>query len=295
VLQYTALQWSRRGFPIRAAALARHLRRLGCRVAVTLHDPEPYPVRRGTSWPRLAADAARRAVQRLTIRDLAAVADRIIHTVPGGGATWRRPRGKHWLIPVGALLDVPSVMPEPGATPRVGVLGLSGDRRRAEEVAALARIVGGAAVDGPVEVSLFGRHALEGAAPLRQALLGSCVGVDAQGVVDAAALGRLVARCHVLLLVRGQATSGRSVVAAGIACGVPVIGWQGPLTAAPVTEAGVVLVPAGDEGAAVLALRELLQDPAQRRQLVARQRAAAASAFAWPVIAAAYREALGVG
>ena len=45
----------------------------------------------------------------------------------------------------------------------------------------------------------------------------------------------------VLLFVRGHISTRRGSAIAGIACGLPVIAFEGPETAAPITEAGLAL------------------------------------------------------
>src|SRR6185312_13838637 len=42
LVQYTALSWSRYGFPIRFFLLVRLLKRMGLKVAIVIHEPFPY-------------------------------------------------------------------------------------------------------------------------------------------------------------------------------------------------------------------------------------------------------------
>src|SRR5215472_6466926 len=42
LVQYTALSWSRRGFPLRLPKLIRFLKKRGARCAVVFHDANPY-------------------------------------------------------------------------------------------------------------------------------------------------------------------------------------------------------------------------------------------------------------
>src|SRR6266436_676763 len=63
LLQYTALSWSARGFPLQVPRVIETLRRAGARVAVVYHDVEPYPGRR-------VIDYIRRFTQRRAFRQL---------------------------------------------------------------------------------------------------------------------------------------------------------------------------------------------------------------------------------
>src|SRR5437016_2842342 len=47
LVQYTAMSWSRRGFPLRFLAVLAILRLRSCRIAVVFHDPSGCP---GCRW-----------------------------------------------------------------------------------------------------------------------------------------------------------------------------------------------------------------------------------------------------
>jgi glycosyltransferase involved in cell wall biosynthesis len=96
----------------------------------------------------------------------------------------------------------------------------------------------------------------------------------------------------VLLFVRGQISSRRGSAIAGIACGLPVIAQEGSETAPPITEAGVVLVPATAPSEFGPALLRVLSDQAYRASLAERSRNAQQLYFSWSVIAAQYAKAL---
>jgi len=96
----------------------------------------------------------------------------------------------------------------------------------------------------------------------------------------------------VLLFVRGGISTRRGSAIAGIACGLPVIGFVGSETAIPVTEAGVVLVDAQDQPALGEAVRRVLTDPDYRAALADRSQSAYEKYFAWDAIAARYEEFL---
>jgi glycosyltransferase involved in cell wall biosynthesis len=94
--------------------------------------------------------------------------------------------------------------------------------------------------------------------------------------------------CDVLLFVRGPISSRRSSAIAGISCGLPVIAYSGSETAAPITDAGVVLVSPNQPDDLNAALVQVLSNAAYRVDLAARSRAAYLAHFAWPSIAARF-------
>jgi hypothetical protein len=69
--------------------------------------------------------------------------------------------------------------------------------------------------------------------------------VEAQtfGLLTPERIVECLASSDVLLFVRGTISSRRGSAIAGIACGLPVIAMAGSETAAPITDAGVVLLP----------------------------------------------------
>ena len=81
LVQYTALAWSARGFPMRFPRVLRILKSAGARVAVVFHDVEPY------SSPRLI-DRLRHRVQSRTMRRALDIVDLAIFTVPLYKLSW---------------------------------------------------------------------------------------------------------------------------------------------------------------------------------------------------------------
>ena len=81
LVQYTALAWSARGFPLRFPRVLRQLKSAGARVAVVFHDVEPF------SSPRLI-DRLRHRVQARTMRRALELADLAILTVPLYKLSW---------------------------------------------------------------------------------------------------------------------------------------------------------------------------------------------------------------
>jgi glycosyltransferase involved in cell wall biosynthesis len=99
----------------------------------------------------------------------------------------------------------------------------------------------------------------------------------------------------VLLFVRGHVSSRRGSAIAVIACGLPIVGYRGAETGFPITNAGVLLVPQGNQEALAEALGRSLAEDGLRQQLCERSLAAQREHFSWGVIAGRLVEALANG
>src|SRR5207249_1332491 len=95
---------------------------------------------------------------------------------------------------------------------------------------------------------------------LRRAMNGAKVELTVLGLLPAEDISQLLAEADVLLFVRGPLSSQRGSAIAGMACGLPVVGYAGPHTGPPLTEAGVTLVPQGNAEALADALTRVLSD-----------------------------------
>jgi glycosyltransferase involved in cell wall biosynthesis len=292
LLQYTALAWSRRGFSWRFLKMIRHLKKSGARCAVVFHDAESYLGSR-------LVDRVRRAVQLHTMRSAARLADLAIFTIPPEKISWiATPSQKSVFIPVGANLPSPEQAWQKAdvkkeAAPAVAVFSVTGGKAGTEEI----KLIAAAAVFatehiGPIHIVVLGRNS-EIAKPQLQERLGSApVQVSVHGLLSADQIVRLLVSCDVMLSVRGPISTRRGSAIAGIACGLPVIASQGWETAAPLTEAGLVLVPPEDSNNFGPALVSVLADPSFRAQLAKRSREAYARYFSWDVIASQLAEAM---
>lgn len=112
--------------------------------------------------------------------------------------------------------------------------------------------------------------------------------LSVEGIVDPDQVVEKLSACDVLLFVRGNISTRRGSAIAGIACGLPVIAYSGPETAAPITDAGVVFVSPDRPDDLNVALVRVLSDAAYRMDLAARSRAAYQAHFAWTAIAARF-------
>jgi glycosyltransferase involved in cell wall biosynthesis len=201
-------------------------------------------------------------------------------------------------IPVGANLPHPETAwsqnrDTADGRPVVAIFSITGNSHGQREVRAISDAVTYAAREvGPLRVVVFGRNAEVGGQDLKTALSGSNVQVTVMGVIPADQIVQLLGSSDVLLFVRGPISSRRGSAIAGIACGLPVIAQQGSETAPPITEAGVVLIPAENPADFGPALLRVLIDPAYRASLAGRSRDAQTRYFSWPAIAAQFANAL---
>jgi glycosyltransferase involved in cell wall biosynthesis len=298
LLQYTALGWSKRGFPFRMLGVVRVLREAGTQVGVVFHDVEPYS---GTR----VVDSIRRTAQIRTMQRLVKAADAAVFTVPTAKLSWKVPSAKKvTFIPVGANLPNPSLRESRASggvstalprerLPTVAVFGITGGAAGKQEIADIAGAVRFASGDiSNLRLTVLGRNSHTAESDLREALGELPVEVRVLGVLPADEVVRELCASDVLLFVRGGISSRRSSAIAGIACGLPVIGFTGTETAPPVTGAGIVLVNPQVKEALGAALRRVLTDAGYRAELARRNRDAYEKYFAWDAIAARYDEFL---
>jgi glycosyltransferase involved in cell wall biosynthesis len=133
LVQYTALGWSSRGFPLGVLAALRVLRRRGARIAIVFHSAEPQaPYREGTGQAaRRSIDRLRRACQCWVMRRASRQAARIILPVPPERTSWlggRGDRAKAAFIPIGANIPADLAGADASAQAEVPVLPKTGDR-----------------------------------------------------------------------------------------------------------------------------------------------------------------------
>jgi glycosyltransferase involved in cell wall biosynthesis len=291
-VQYTALAWSARGFPLRLVSVLNVLRRSGARIAVVYHDAQPYSGSR-------SVDKLRRAVQLYVMRGALRCADLGIFTTPLNTISWLgAPPRQAVFIPVGANLPTDSIhelktTESAQHVPRVAVFGITGGatgRKESERIAEALRFV--SATMGKLELHAFGRHADDCESMLRASLRDTPVDVQVQGVLPPEDVVRELTSADAMLFVRGAISTRRGSAIAGIACGLPVIAERGAETAGPIEEAGVALVSSDQPKELSEALLRVLTNPVYRAQLAARSRIAQDKYFSWSAIAARYAEEL---
>jgi len=286
LVQYTALAWSVRGFPGKFLHVLYALSKAGARVAIVYHDVEPFS---GTRF----IDRFRRFVQVRTMRSALRLADSAVFTVPPEKISWVQSSSANaHFIPVGPNLPISqsALTARPAnELPMVGVFSITGGEAGVAETRAIVAAVRYAAQKiGALGLSVFGRNADSAEATFRESLQDLPVKSSVEGLLGESQLVERLSASDVLLFVRGPISSRRSSAIAGIACGLPVIAFTGSETAAPITEAGVILVSRDNQDELNAALLRVLSDCAYRAELAARSRAAFAEHFSWPSIAVRY-------
>lgn len=292
LVQYTALAWSRRGFPLRLPKLIQVLRRSGARCAVIFHDANPYGGNR-------IIDRLRRTLQIHAMRRALRLADLAVLTVAPERVPWIPGDSQNVVfVPVGANLPSPekawTVEKDRGdGTRTVGIFSVSPDAAGRYEVERIAETVRYAAEKTEkLRLVVVGRNSEDAGKQLQQELFGAPIQIVAHGLLSAEEIVHVLGTCHAMLFTRGEISSRRGSAIAGIACGLPIIAPEGSETAAPLTEAGVVLLPAGARDEFGPALVRVLTDSAYREVLAERSRRAQERYFSWNAIATQYAMAL---
>jgi glycosyltransferase involved in cell wall biosynthesis len=294
LLQYTALGWSRRGFPVGAALVLWIARHRGANCAVVFHDALPYS---GPRW----IDRFRRTVQLWVMRRLYGLSLHSIMTVPVEKVPWLPlPATKAQFIPIAANLSgtfVSSIgrelIRDENSPKTVAVFGITGAPQLLSESQFIAQVIRQAAQKlKSLRLLVLGRNAEESESPLRNALTGTNVQLVVHGVLPAGEIERKLSEADVLLFVRGGISSRRGSALAGIACGLPVVAFEGAETSPPVTEAGVMLSAENDPGALAENLVRVLSGDALRNDLRRRSLEAREKYFSWDVIAQKFLQVL---
>src|SRR5580692_9682689 len=292
LVQYTALAWSERGFPLRFLRVLRILRQAGARVAMVYHDVLAYHGNR-------TIDKLRHRAQNHAMSEALRSSDLGILTVPISKIPWiGKKHTRAIFIPVGANLPAPEtawkIHPEEmNRLPAIAVFGITGGEGGIWEIASISEALQIVAERlGKLRLVVMGRHSDTAEKALKNLMDKQPIEVSALGILPSAEIVRHMASCDVLLFVRGGISSRRGSAIAGIACGLPVVALDGPETASPITEAGVVFADPKRQRGLGEALLKVLSDPEYRAVLAERSRRAQDKYFSWKAIAARYAEAL---
>ena len=292
LVQYTALSWSARGFPLRFSRVLHILKRAGARVGVVYHDVEPF------TGPRLI-DRLRHSVQLHTMRRAMDACDVAVFTVPMEKLTWVQPHYTNAMfIPVGANLPVTG---EAASRKRnasdgklnIAVFSVTGGiflQREVSEIGEAVRFACSRVKN--VKLTVFGRNSEEAETEVRKQLKGVPVEIRVLGLLSNEDVVRTMSNCDVHLFVRGPISTRRSSAIAGIACGLPVIAAEGPETSSLIKEAGVAFYSPQKKGDLGEVLLHVLEDEHYRASLAQRSWIAQQRHFSWKVIAVRYAEFL---
>ena len=292
LLQYTALGWSRRGFPFGVVVALSIVRRHGARCSVVFHEAFC------AEGPRLV-DHIRNSYQRWVVRWLYHTAEKVIVTTPVETIRWL-PSGdkKTKFVPIGANIpefvrtEGPSTVGN-GTQKTVAVFCLSDPPNQKRELSDISHALRAVAMEGSKpRVVFLGRGTAEAQREIERAFERVPVDVTNLGLRSAAEVARMLAKADAMLCVRGELFPGRGSAIAGIACGLPIVAYGDTVRSFPLSEAGVRLVPYGDREALGMALAQVLNDADLRKRLRARSCDAMANYFSWGVIAERIDQAL---
>jgi len=292
LVQYTALAWSARGFPLRISRVLRTLNRVGARIAVVYHDVEPF------TGPRLI-DRLRHSAQLHAMRQAMNACEVAVFTVPMEKLTWMQPHYTHSVfIPVGANLPVAGQAASRKRVASDGKLNIAvfsvtgGDflQREVGNITHAVRFASSRLKN--LKLTVFGRHSEDAESELRKRLDGVPVEIRVLGLLSDEDVVRTMLNCDVLLFVRGPISTRRSSAIAGIACGLPVIAAEGPETSSLIKDAGVAFYTPQKKGDLGEVLLHVLEDQHYRADLAQRSWIAQHRFFSWTVIAARYADFL---
>lgn len=290
--QYTALAWSERGFPLWFLRVLRVVRRNGGRLAMVYHDPLPFVGNR-------AIDKLRRRAQVHVMSEALRTSELGVFTIPVNKIAWIEKRTTPLaFIPVGANLREPerawaSRRDQQKHLPTIVVYGITGGPDGMWDLAKISEVLQVVAERlGRVRLVALGRNSEVAATALKSLSEREQADICALGVLPAEEVVRWMSESDVMLFVRGGISSRRGSAIAGIACGLPVVAFEGPETAPPITEAGVVLADQHRQRAMGEEVLKVLSDQKYREALMERSRRAQAEHFSWKAIAALYAKAL---
>jgi glycosyltransferase involved in cell wall biosynthesis len=295
VVHYTALSWSRRGFPLGLLFVLAALRQRGARCAVLFHEAT-----RQSGRSRLR-DTIRGRFQDWVIRRSFRAAQKAIFTVPLDLIPWLPGNvSKACYIPIGA--NIPERISsswrgeaDSDHVKTVAVFCITPGENRLLEIADLALAAERASnLTGKVRFIVLGKGSSEARDEIEAALRDKNVELGVLGVLPADKVADALAGADVLLYLTGLVAQNRGSSLAAVACGLPIVGYtSGPRE--PIHEAGVQLVPYRDREALADTLLRVLNDAALQSELRRRSVAAQRQHFSWDSIAGRYASAFDLG
>ena len=293
LLQYTALAWSRRGFPVQAVAAILLMRARGLRCGVVFHEP----FRQGGDTNLTWKDAIRGRCQEWVIRTLYRFSLLNIFTIPLGSIKWLPENPKNSVfIPLGP--NLPEYVVPAGETRdrnagmTVAVFCVSEPPYREREVGEISHAMrAAAAAVHSLRIVFLGKGTREAQDEIARAFAGIPVDVSNLGLCSLEDISRVLAESDATLCVRGKLNLRRGSALAGIASAVPVVGYSGAAEW-PLLEAGIEFVPFGDKEALGVALTRVLTDRSHRQRLREKNLLVLQKYFSWDSIAVSFIRAL---
>ncbi len=160
------------------------------------------------------------------------------------------------------------------------------------ELSDISKAIRIAATGRKLRVVFLGRGTAEAREEITRAFDGDSAEISNLGIRDAKEVRDTLLSSDAMLCVRGEMNPRRGSAIAGIACGLPIVGYGTTEGSFPISEAGVRLVPYGDSQGLATNLAQVLSDGRLREQLSAANRAAQEKFFSWDAIADRMIEAL---
>jgi len=285
LLQYTALGWSRRGFPTKVPRILRKLRDRRVRCAVVFHDANPWVGRR-------IRDQIRTRVQISCMRHAYHLAELGIFPISLDRVSWLPPNttSRAAFIPIGPNLPECSLISWPEnpsiiETKRIAIFGVT-EHDIDHEVSQIQSVINRVKVGVPrLELTVLGRGSASARTALEKAFAGHDVKVSILGILPEEEIAGHLAKADALLFVRGSLSLRRGTLLAAMFCGVPIVGYEGPETEALFKEAGVKTARSGDIQDLASALTRVLSDDKFRQELRHRSKSTFTQHFSWDKIA----------
>jgi glycosyltransferase involved in cell wall biosynthesis len=292
LLQYTALSWSRRGFPLGAVAVLAVLRRRGVRCTVVFHEADRQG---GSGLP----GGIRGACQDWVIQKLYRGATKSIFTAPLETVAWLpTEKDKAAFIPIGANIperahrrDAPALASKEKTVIVFGVTGSA--EAAAREVNDISSVMLEACKAlGRLRLVVVGRGADEARELFAKAFHGGNVELVVRGVLPAEEIAGEFELADALLFVRSAVTTRRGSAMAGIASGVPIVGYRDGSTGGFLEDAGVEWSPLHDRAGLTRGLIRVLSDPERWMELHERNLEVQKNYLSWGRIAERFRAEL---
>lgn len=218
-----------------------------------------------------------------------------IFTVPVDTIAWLpRDEDKAAFIPIGANIPEPAhrlrTLPLKDQEKTVIVFGVTGAPEMAREVADIAGIMQETNKTlKRLRLVVVGRGSIEAREHLTNALVSCNVDLTVRGVLPAEEIRNEFERADALLFIRGAITPQRGSAIAGIACGIPIVGYRPEKISSPFQEAGVEWSSARDPNSLARGLVRVLSDPHLWAELRRRNLEIQRNCFSWSRIAERYR------
>lgn len=293
LLQYTAGAWSKTGFPLAALLVVLIVRQRGARLAVTYHEPWRWEV----TNPRWI-DRVRGSCQDWVIRQLFRFSESAILPDPLDNVEWLPRSSKASFIPIGANVPESPAMQtlDEGTrseTKQITIFCLSKLPNLSSELEDIARAVQMASQQGSsLRMVFVGRGTEDAKTEIQAAFAHIPAQVVNLGLRSADEVSKVLSESDVMLCVRGRLFPRRGSALAGIACGVPMVAYEGPAQQSPIAEAGILFVPHRDKEALGKALTAILTSESLQSEMRERNYRCQKLYFSWDRIAARHIEVL---